>query len=297
MLGVHAPRALAPILFCAGALVALYVVIESVGSASDGSAVVRRDAGQVSTGTSHDATPAVQLDTASFGNRTRTTSAGLEDEGESGGVGEDRPSAADALREARQSLRMQIEGTLQGTLDPAALLEVALHLAELEVDPRAVPEPHPSGALRFPLRGLPEGMKAEMWIDSVANAKFAPEVLSLRLELAPEREPYVVGGVPRASSEVTWMLWTDRERRLQNFSIFTALQPQGPVVAGEINEGLLYSVDFVDPAKDKLYVHGRRDGSPAKPPVSTTLTGASLDPARAEMLKEAMLHNYGRIRQ
>ena len=93
-------------------------------------------------------------------------------------------------------LRAALEQSIYGSLDPGAILDAALELAEHRADPRAVPEPDPTGALRFEVLDAPEGVSAELRVARSDNPRFA-SVLGLKLKLEPAADPYVVDGLVR----------------------------------------------------------------------------------------------------
>lgn len=86
----------------------------------------------------------------------------------------------DELTPLLERLRSAIEASVYERLDPGAVLEVGELLVDLEAGERAIPEPDPSGELRFPILGTPEGLSAEL---RVARAQNYANVLVLKTSL------------------------------------------------------------------------------------------------------------------
>jgi len=95
-----------------------------------------------------------------------------------------------------ERLRASMERSLSERIDPNALLDAALYLVQFEASDRAVPEPDPSGAVSFPLLGLPEGLQATLRVGQSRSSEL-PNVFSLDIHLTDVERPYVVDGMPR----------------------------------------------------------------------------------------------------
>ena len=173
-----------------------------------------------------------------------------------------RPAAPD---DVRSLLARSIEDTLSGAVDAASFLEAALELTELEIG-RAVPEPHPSGAVRYRLLGAPEGVHPELWIRKTSNPAFDSAVLTLAVTLDPPAEGYAVAGVPRGAPELQITVWTDPGGELAHFGVHTDVRPDagGGRPDGRVAEGLLYDFDAKNPHQVVGSMHGSVDRHPVE---------------------------------
>jgi hypothetical protein len=91
--------------------------------------------------------------------------------------------AHDQLEATQEEIRTAMEVALLGVLDPGAFMDVALLLTELEVASKPIPEPDPSGAMRYPVLGTPDGIRANLLVARTGNPKYANPVLALRFQI------------------------------------------------------------------------------------------------------------------
>lgn len=176
-----------------------------------------------------------------------------------------------------QSLRTAIETTLVSQIDPGEFLDTALALTRLDVRATPIPESHPSGALRYPVLGTPEGVNAELWVRRSDNAAHGGPVLSYRISL-PAAEGYLMEGAERTGLDAEITLWTDKSGQCKNFAIYTDCRPTPDTVrasfgsAEQIPTGALFSCDTEHPmewtAKDCLLQGGMpKDSTQSQPAV------------------------------
>lgn len=209
----------------------------------------------------------------------------------------------DELTPLLERLRSAIEASVYERLDPGAVLEVGELLVDLEAGERAIPEPDPSGELRFPILGTPEGLSAEL---RVARAQNYANVLVLKTSLTPPPEPYYLEGVLRAELSCRIQIWTDMNGELSDFSILTTVQPhyresqrQGlPFETGTIIEGVLYHLKIGNPTEAQMTAIGLRDGVASNWPIPVVIDQMGWpELGRIERFSGKPLKMYDRIRQ
>jgi hypothetical protein len=181
---------------------------------------------------------------------------------------EEGPAAV--LEKLRPGLLDQFEASFVGAVEPEIFLEAALQLVQLELDPRAIPEPDPTGLIRFPILDTPEGMSAELRVGRTNNQKFAEDVISISLRVDPGKDPYVVEGASREAPEAKITVWRAREGGdVTNFSVLCIMQPDArktrslgmPLDVGEIPQSVHYSMDVSDPLNPVTNMAGIQNGS------------------------------------
>jgi len=121
--------------------------------------------------------------------------------------------------------RLAMESSLLGVLDAGAFLDTALLLTELEVASNAIPESDPSGALRYPVLGTPEGIQAELRIGQTSNPNFASPTLGLKIHVDLPNSPYLLEGALRQEAEATMQIWIDPNGKIKHLGILTDFQP------------------------------------------------------------------------
>ncbi|MCI0589847.1 MAG: hypothetical protein L0323_23785 [Planctomycetes bacterium] len=205
-----------------------------------------------------------------------------------------------------ETFKYAVEGALRGMFDLDAFLDMALILARLDVDPRAVPEPDPSGAIRFPLRGTPEGIQAEFWVRKTSNSDLGRDVFSLYVTTTSEKEPPFIEGAARQPPGTEITVWTDHNGRLRNFVVLATMNPDGratkrlgiPLSEGEIPMSLFYSYDVDDPSQCVLRMSGLVDGRLANLTRPIVTSG---DPQRrmtdVVQLGKSVLDLHGKLKQ
>jgi hypothetical protein len=205
-------------------------------------------------------------DVQAEGTRTEPAVAGAA----TGSVGQGavQPDPAVALVQAREELRAALEASLCDSLDPVAILDAALALGRLEVDPRAFSEPDPSGCTVYPLLGAPEGTRAELWVGRSSKPQ-VQRVLSLRLELDAQASPYMLEGCSRSKAIAQLQMQLDHAGRPLNLSILTDFPPSRqnrdlgiPLEQGEIPQGVLWCLDTDEPDRWRARKHGLDQGLP-----------------------------------
>jgi hypothetical protein len=180
----------------------------------------------------------------------------------------DADASAERLVRASAELRTALEASLYDSLDPGAILDAALSLGSLEVDPRPFSEPDPSGCTVYPLVGTPEGTKAELWVGRSSKPGVA-KVLSLRFELDPSEMPYLFMGCARTKAIAQVQMQIGSDGAPLNLTILTDLPPSSrnrdldvPLDVGSISQGVLCYVDARDPSDWRARTHGLEDGKP-----------------------------------
>jgi len=127
------------------------------------------------------------------------------------------------LESALEQLSGILDHSLEGRLNPGAILDAALLVAEHEVG-NALPDLDPGGRLLLPIEGLPEGVTAQLCVSGVNRSQ--QNVLTLQIELErPADEPYVFEDYRRGPPTVQLTTWTTSEGELQHFSILTDISP------------------------------------------------------------------------
>jgi RNA polymerase sigma-70 factor (ECF subfamily) len=128
------------------------------------------------------------------------------------------PPEADAeLHQALARLPSLLDRSLEGRLDPGAILDAALLVAAHELGAPQL-EPDSAGRLVMPVEGMPAGVEATLCVSKPnrANQKV------LTLELAFERNaPFAFENMERADPGVQLTTWTNEAEDLLHFSIHT----------------------------------------------------------------------------
>ena len=145
-------------------------------------------------------------------------------------------------------LQLEIESTLAGHMDPGAFLDTALALTKLKVSDRPIPEPHPNGAIRYPVLGTPEGVTAELWVKRPKTHLYSSPLLSYNVEIGMP-EGYVFEGAMRRNMGVRISIWNDREGQPERFGIITNSRGHDDPhwAHSQMPTGALFSVDIDNP--------------------------------------------------
>ena len=244
---VNAKIAVAAVLLLTGALVAVLVLRQGGPSAV-------REPALVAAAPTGPAREAAAGETQGAAVAERSARAAIQAEAAGSGpdpAGEGDTSPASNLAKERERLRSAVESSLRGDVDAGALLDLGLALVELEVGP-AIPEASPTGKVRFPLEGAPEGLTAML---EVGRTTLGELVLDLRVRMDPPSEIYLVEGYPRLPAEIEISARGDSQGALRSFSLMTQLSPSGPGIRKlgipndqiETTDGLLYYFRADDP--------------------------------------------------
>lgn len=211
---------------------------------------------------------AAQLDGSDTAERGEVTVSAESHQEDSPGASTEPSDGAARLTRARDELRTALEASLYDSLDPGAILDAALSLGSLEVDPRPFSEPDPSGCTVYPLRGVPDGVRAELWVGRSSKPGVA-KVLSLRFELDPTEMPYLFLGCARTKAIAQVQMQIGSDGAPLNLTILTDLPPSSrnrqldvPLEQGSISQGVLCYVDASDPSDWRARTHGLEDGKP-----------------------------------
>lgn len=184
------------------------------------------------------------------------------------------PAAAaptDAAAEERASLRRRltraIEESVVGALDPSAIVSAGLALVQLHLAKDDLPTTAPDGSLRYPLSGCPAGVRAELWIARSPATKDS-NVLSLRVELDPPSEPYLLEGAVRKPPIVYVQAFLDAAGAMKDLVLMTDIAPSGAsrsfdldVLEGRVPQGVVFHVDMSRPAEWKAESYGLDNGT------------------------------------
>jgi hypothetical protein len=163
----------------------------------------------------------------------------------------------------------QFEASFAGVVDPEIFLEAALQLVQLEVDPRAIPEPDFTGGIRFPILGTPEGMSAELRVARTRNQTFAEDVTSVILRVDPGTDPYIVEGASREAPQASMTVWRDRESGdVTHFAVLCTMDFDAQnrslglaPFAGEIPMSVHYAMGVDDPLNPVTTMAGIQNGT------------------------------------
>lgn len=191
------------------------------------------------------------------------------------GAGPDSKALARALRSA-------VEMSLFDQMDPGAILETALKLCEYQVDDRAIPDPDPSGRLRFPLLHLPEGMRAEFVVAKPKNP-LLPQFYGIDVEMDRPFEPYYLEGAARKAPKVQIGVWSDPDGSTSHFALTCSVEPSRsdslaaglPFGQGRTTWNLHYSLNVADPTDSKMTATRLVDGMLMDEEVPVTLQGSA----------------------
>jgi hypothetical protein len=181
---------------------------------------------------------------------------------------------SEMLAEMRADLLTAMESSLSGEMDPGLFLDMALLLVELEPG-RAIPEPSPVG-VRFPLQGVPAGMRAEFVVCAAGptNTTRFGSVLAMHVTMDKPTEHYVVDGQPRRNPYVHVNVWTDRTTgAVKHFGVLTSLGHHRILPPGRSADGLLYSLDTSKPFEPHSSLGGINNGQPTEWPAQLSLVG------------------------
>ena len=119
-----------------------------------------------------------------------------------------------------EHLRLAIESTLVGQIDPGEFLQAALALTRLEISKEAEAELSSSGAKRYAVLGTPDGMSAELWVRHDANENFGNAVLTYNVRVKTSPDEIVEGAVRRGlDAQIT--VWTDAQGGTKTFGVLT----------------------------------------------------------------------------
>jgi hypothetical protein len=171
-------------------------------------------------------------------------------------------SPEDELRTALEWLSPAIDRSLDGRIDPGAILDAAFLVAARELGPPEL-EPDFAGRLVIPVEGMPEGVRAALCIDKPNRSQ--QKVLTLEIEF--ERHvPLVHEHFEREGARVWLATWTGESDELQHFSIGTDVAA-GRRSAGyslaedppEIRSGVSVYTNMADPGAWKLKASGMRE--------------------------------------
>jgi len=179
------------------------------------------------------------------------------------------PSADPAAAERtslRRNLTSAVELSVAGALDPSAILRAGLSLLQLHLAKDDLPTTAPDGSLRYPLSGCPPGVRAELWISRTPATKDA-KVLSLRVELDPPAEPYLLEGAVRNAPIVYVQAFLDADGRMKDLVLMTDISPSSesrkfdlPVLQGRVPQGVVFHADLSRPDEWKAESYGLDDG-------------------------------------
>lgn len=217
--------------------------------------------------------------------------------------GEPVEDPAAALAQAREQMRIALETSLSGTLDPEAILDAALALGRLEVDTRAYSEPDPSGCTVYPLLGAPAGTRAELWVGRSSKPD-VDRVLSMRIELDALDSPYLLEGCSRAKAIAQLQVQLDSQGQPLNLSILTDFPPSRlnrdlgiPLEQGEIAQGVLWTFDADDPDDWRARTHGLAEGLPGSwEEPSLLLAGRWPAPEKVEAFGSLLRRQFETVR-
>lgn len=127
--------------------------------------------------------------------------------------------AADPL--SPESLKLAIQSTVAGQIDPGGFLDAALALSKLEVQKQPIPLPNAFGAMRYPILGTPDGVTAELWVQATdGNSELGDPRLTYHVKLKAS-EGDVFEGVSRRDPDVQIELLTDKQGEFRRFSVLT----------------------------------------------------------------------------
>jgi len=137
-----------------------------------------------------------------------------------GATGED-PLPSGASSSARQQLELSLEETVLGVVDPEAILQQTLAILGDEVDKPDL-EYWDDQATAFPIT-MPQGMSAYLLVGREKFERGGVELreYSVRLEIAPDKSPWVSNGAVRHGYSVEIGASRDSEGNAWRFSIFT----------------------------------------------------------------------------
>ena len=162
------------------------------------------------------------------------------------------------------ALRMALEDSMYGHLDPSVFLDMALALTELEVGEDAL-EQRANSTVRYPIVGMPEGIEGEYWVCSSRN----PEFSTVRMYALSSRAPgpdYYVEGAGRSLLQAKIGVWTDLDGRVSNFAVTTQMHVSAEHIRSGfpregVPEALHYGYDVNNPHESSSYLIGMLNGT------------------------------------
>ena len=204
-------------------------------------------------------------------------------------------------RRIEERLRLCIEESMLGALDPGEILDMALGVAALDLERQMPTETDAAGRIAYAYLGTPEGMDASLRVQrSVRTGALG---LTLKMDLAGSEAP--VHGFVRAGSSAEILMRVDGDGRATTFSILTESQPSGAnfgqgidPTRGQVPTGMLYHFDLTAPSDWKVAMQGLVDGQPTSWDSPVTLTGNHLDDLeKISALLELMNGSYQGLKQ
>jgi len=237
--------------------------------------------------------------------RTRSTALTAEAL-DAGADVQEEPEAADDHETARvlEDLRSAMERSIGEVMNPSALLDAALMLAESDASDRAVPEPNPSGWMSFPLIDVPEGVEAHLLVaPPTSNPRFA-RVLALEMALTDLEEPYYVAGTPRVRPTASVTVWLGHDGEPLHAGFQSDLdidtheaRKRGMLEGLTFTQNAYYAIDMNDPAKESFKTGGTENGQWfGNRDVPVVLEGRPLSHAHVERLGRRLELLYAGIR-
>src|SRR6185436_15399578 len=114
-----------------------------------------------------------------------------------------------------------------------------------------------TGAVRYELKGLPEGVTAELRLNHAANPAFLNPVMSFKVTLGERDDrPYIVDGAARMPPESHITVWRGPDGKLKNFAVLTSVEVSGatvrlglPVDQSRVATGILFTFHADDPSR------------------------------------------------
>jgi hypothetical protein len=207
-------------------------------------------------------------------------------------------------RQAMDSCRSAIELSLSGILDPAAIFALAESLTQCPVDPRAIPDPSPSGGLRFPLLETPEGVQAELKVERSNNPRFA-HILGLTMNFPASEEGRFLEGSWRQEPSASVQVWTDADGHPLDVTVWTSMKTDYAAMRsaglafefGTFPEGVLYHCDLEHPESASLRAFGMVEGRPADWQLPLLLDGGAWRPSeQTEQFSNALLSMHNQVK-
>lgn len=159
-----------------------------------------------------------------------------------------------------QDLALSLDRSLEGRLDPGAILDAALLVAEHELGAPLL-EPDFAGRLVIPVEGMPAGVEATLCV-STPNLKLE-RVLALEISFE-RRTPYVFEDVEREGPSVQLTTRTNEAGELLHFSILTEVG-EARLASGayrwppQLTHGIHLYTPLDDPSRWKLSASGMRE--------------------------------------
>jgi hypothetical protein len=210
----------------------------------------------------------------------------------------DIPAALQAER-----LRLAIETTLVGGIDPGGFLDTALALSALEISKRPIPEPSPFGEIRYPLLGTPEGVSAELRVARSTTATFSGPVLTYHINVATPEE-YILEGAARRGLEAQIALWTDKQGNVKHYGVLTdsSVDVRKSRQVGlawddrKVRTGAIFTYDAARPYESTATNCGVNDGVPYDSDgQATAIHGHWPRTDDLDRLKSGLLNQYSKL--